>query len=346
MSLSPATQLIGVNDNCKLEIAQSSNTILSVCDTLSVYSLGGTGAAIRVYDSGVANYVGFRSPVTLAASTDYYLPTGDGSNGQQLTTDGAGNLSWDGAGGGVSDNFVTADLTLTGTRAHFLDGNILAIQNTGNDSSQVRISSSGTTLGLDLDGNSLFLGSNISTNTHVKVNSAVDAIDLRAKAINIVNTIDSTAPITRFYDGGTTNYISFACQTGLASITDFILPTGDSPSGNALLTDGQGNLSFGNEFGLTQHPWVSMTTEGVVDLTGASPAQTTTLTSSLELSFTGTVPANKYRTYYAEVTPDGNTLTLNVTHDPATGFVQPNHSPFIVAFAITSSGVPRYAGVI
>jgi len=50
---------------------------------------------VRFYQGNSANYVGFRAPVTLDGSnTTFRLPSGDGSSGNLLTTDGAGRLTW------------------------------------------------------------------------------------------------------------------------------------------------------------------------------------------------------------------------------------------------------------
>lgn len=143
-----------------------------------------------------------------------------------------------------------------------------------------------------------------------------------------------------------TNYISLKSPDTLTVNTNFVLPTGDGNNGNLLATDGNGNLSFANDLNIQQHIWTPMTNEAVVDLTGLSPSQTTTLTADRILSFTGTVPVGKDRTYYAEITHTGNTLQLTGTHDPASGFLAPTYSPYIIAFKLTSSGVPRFAGVI
>lgn len=51
------------------------------------------GNELRWWDSGNSNYVGFEAPA-LTANQIWILPSADGSNGQALTTDGAGNLSW------------------------------------------------------------------------------------------------------------------------------------------------------------------------------------------------------------------------------------------------------------
>lgn len=61
-----------------------------------------------------------KAPAALSADTVLTFPNGAGSNGQQLTTDGTGNLSWTSAGGSgtvtsVGGTGAVNGLTLTGT---------------------------------------------------------------------------------------------------------------------------------------------------------------------------------------------------------------------------------------
>ena len=57
-----------------------------------------------------SSYVGFTAPDSLTTSTVYILPSGDGSTGQVLVTDGAKNLSWaDQTGIGGDEAFPTGD---------------------------------------------------------------------------------------------------------------------------------------------------------------------------------------------------------------------------------------------
>jgi len=64
------------------------------------------------------NYVGFKAPDALAANKVWVLPTADGTAGQVLKTDGAGNLGWvSAAGGSVTSVGITAPaagITVTG----------------------------------------------------------------------------------------------------------------------------------------------------------------------------------------------------------------------------------------
>ena len=50
--------------------------------------------ALKLYDSDDSNYVGLQSGGTVSSNITWTLPTADGSNGQMLSTDGSGTLSW------------------------------------------------------------------------------------------------------------------------------------------------------------------------------------------------------------------------------------------------------------
>ncbi|MFN3196776.1 MAG: beta strand repeat-containing protein [Chlorobiota bacterium] len=83
------TGLVGVIvDNSHLALVNTDNSARQI----RFQEASGTGT----------NYVSFESTSSLAGNTNYKIP-GDGSNGQVLTTDGSGNLSWttpSGGGGG------------------------------------------------------------------------------------------------------------------------------------------------------------------------------------------------------------------------------------------------------
>jgi len=68
-------------------------------DSLELY-----GGAMRFYEytGGQNEYVGFKAPTDVSANTIWTLPVADGTSGQVLQTDGAGNLSWGSVAGGSS----------------------------------------------------------------------------------------------------------------------------------------------------------------------------------------------------------------------------------------------------
>ena len=59
---------------------------------------------LRLGDSDSSNYVGFKSPGTVASNLIFTLPSADGSSGQALVTDASGNLSFAAAGATVSQD--------------------------------------------------------------------------------------------------------------------------------------------------------------------------------------------------------------------------------------------------
>jgi len=61
-------------------------------------------AEIRLGDSDSSNYVGFKSPGTVASNLIFTLPSADGTSGQALVTDASGNLSFAAAGATVSQD--------------------------------------------------------------------------------------------------------------------------------------------------------------------------------------------------------------------------------------------------
>ena len=55
--------------------------------------------SVRWYDSDNSSYVAFKSPSSVGSSITWTLPQIDGSDGQLLTTNGSGLLSWSAGGG-------------------------------------------------------------------------------------------------------------------------------------------------------------------------------------------------------------------------------------------------------
>ena len=103
-----------------IEFANSkagSNNINMRLRSDSLQLLNGTNFQIRgqqdarFYDSDSSNYLGFKAPSAVASDVDYILPA-DGSNGQVLSTNGSGVLSFvDNSGGGSGSSFPNCTVT-------------------------------------------------------------------------------------------------------------------------------------------------------------------------------------------------------------------------------------------
>ena len=68
---------------------------------------------LRLADADSSAYVGFKAPAAITSNRVWTLPAADGTNGQVLSTNGSGVLSWATAsGGGGGGSSVGADLYL------------------------------------------------------------------------------------------------------------------------------------------------------------------------------------------------------------------------------------------
>lgn len=95
------TNADGAAGNPTIALASASdNTIETVVfrDSNGGFSAGTinlkTQNSLRLEASGSTNYIGLRAPATVTTSTLLTLPNGAGSDGQMLSTNGTGTLSW------------------------------------------------------------------------------------------------------------------------------------------------------------------------------------------------------------------------------------------------------------
>ena len=83
---------------------------------------------LKLADGDSSNYVGFQAPNTVASNITWTLPGTDGTNGQVLSTNGSGTLSWSTASGGGT---LSSRATVFGTSASLSNGASGDIEITG-----------------------------------------------------------------------------------------------------------------------------------------------------------------------------------------------------------------------
>ena len=179
-------------------------------------------------------------PHSAAASYTLTLPNDTGTNGYVLKTDGSGNTSWGGAdvvfdttpqlGGSLdcANNLITNANLITGStpslRGAGTNGNA-SLSNYGASSntidSQLRLAPTS----LDLD-----FGSDPHLNMDQNGN------------LTVMNTTSTQRGIA-FYGGSTNNYLTIRPPTSFTTTT-YTLPAADGSSGQAIVTNGSGVLSF------------------------------------------------------------------------------------------------------
>src|SRR5210317_412773 len=109
-----------------------------------------TGGTLKLNEgtNNGAHFIGLKAPNSVTASTTFTLPDGDGTNGQILTTDGSGNLTFSSAAAGTftlsadsgSDDTFTTGNTLTFAGGTGIDTTV------SNDQISIAIDSSVATL--------------------------------------------------------------------------------------------------------------------------------------------------------------------------------------------------------
>ena len=179
---------------------------------------------LRLEDSSGGEYVALQAPSSLSSSYTLTLPADDGSSSQILSTDGSGVLSWASVStAGLTDGSVTtaklADDAVTSAKlAHALD-----------------------------------------ITTSVSVGGSSDGVAISQGAIALKN-------------GGTQSKIDFYCESSNAHYTrvqaaahsaysgniTLTLPASTGSSGQAMVTDGSGNLSFATVSG-SYNSWLVKT---------------------------------------------------------------------------------------
>jgi hypothetical protein len=129
-----------------------------------------TGAgALRLEDSAGGQYVGFKSPTTIATSYTLTLPSVTGSAGFTLITDGSGNLTWQNPYGGGAVSLISAgdtSLAIVDTGTGSIAGSVDGVQKFLLDASGMSITGdltvSGTFAGTATNANTLTTGRNFS----------------------------------------------------------------------------------------------------------------------------------------------------------------------------------------
>jgi len=89
ITLSVDTAVVATTNNT---LTMSGKTLESAVATTAL-TLNATGE-LRFADTDSSNYVGFKSPGTVSSNLVWTLPSGDGTNGQVLQTNGTGTLSF------------------------------------------------------------------------------------------------------------------------------------------------------------------------------------------------------------------------------------------------------------
>ena len=96
-------------DGTSAQVLQTNGAgTLSFVSLMTTAATASVGAYLELKEAANngTNYIRLQAPATLAADKTYTLPATDGSNGDRLTTDGSGTLSWSAVTTGASYSIV------------------------------------------------------------------------------------------------------------------------------------------------------------------------------------------------------------------------------------------------
>jgi len=112
------TWILPSADGTSAQVLQTNGSgTLSFASLLTTEATTTAGAILELREgtNNGTNYVRIQAPASLAANVTYTLPTADGTNGQVLTTNGSGTLSWATDATGGSGSSYSAVRTQSGT---------------------------------------------------------------------------------------------------------------------------------------------------------------------------------------------------------------------------------------
>lgn len=220
--VTPTSLNLGIAPDSTIVQATSATTTISNNLQVGGYIQVDSPNGVRFYGDAGTNYIQLNAPASLTGDYSLTLPPADGTAGQVLTTDGAGNLSWTSAGGGsvgtlqqVTDAGATTDNVITvadGSGVVTTVGNTLTVRRP--TINQVTV---------DEDSVRLY-GSSGGIQAYTTLSSPTPTVNITSDAGNA----------------------TFAGQLRASGLT---YPTTDGTSGQVLTTDGSGNLSWATSSG-------------------------------------------------------------------------------------------------
>lgn len=192
-------------------------------------------------DGNGDNYVALKSPASLGGDLTFTLPDSYGTNGQFLSTNGSGVLSWANASGGGGVGDFKADGSVAMTSDLNLGGNNI-INGTwqGSTLGAAYLPTGGNwnlSSNLNIDSNVLYIenGGNIGVGTSTPGNKLEVNGNIGISAANEL----------RFNDSDSSNYVSLKAPSAVTSNIVWTLPSTIGGAGEFLMNDGSGNLSWG-----------------------------------------------------------------------------------------------------
>lgn len=244
-----------------LGIAQTFTQDQTIAANLTLNAQGD----LRFADADSSNYVAFQAPSTVASNILWTLPSADGTSGQALVTNGTGTLSWAsvaGIPGGSTTQVQFNDGGVFGGDADFTYNkttNILTAAggfSSAGTYNNVTITAPASSATLTIANTKTFTVSNTltlqgtdsTTMTFPGSSTTLAGLGI-AQTFTQDQTIAGNLTLNaqgdlRFADSDSSNWVAFQGPATVASNITWTLPSVDGSTGQALVTNGTGTLSW------------------------------------------------------------------------------------------------------
>ena len=244
-----------------LGIAQTFTQDQTIAANLTLNAQGD----LRFADADSSNYVAFQAPSTVASNILWTLPSTDGTSGQALVTNGTGTLSWAsvaGIPGGSTTQVQFNDSGVFGGDADFTYNkttNILTAAggfSSAGTYNNVTITAPASSATLTIANTKTFTVSNTltlqgtdsTTMTFPGSSTTLAGLGI-AQTFTQDQTIAGNLTLNaqgdlRFADSDSSNWVAFQGPATVASNITWTLPSVDGSTGQALVTNGTGTLSW------------------------------------------------------------------------------------------------------
>lgn len=244
-----------------LGIAQTFTQDQAITGNLTLNAQGD----IRLADSDSSNWLALQAPAVVPSNVTWTLPASDGSNGQLLSTNGSGTLSWTSDAGGnvvgpasATDNAI---VRFDGTTGKLIkDSSVTVADTTGNilggTYNRVTITTPATGATLTIANNKTFTANNSLTLSGTDATTMTfPATSTTVAGLGIAQTFTQDQTIAgnltlngqgdvRFADSDSSNWVAFQGPATVASNITWTLPSADGSNGQVLTTNGSGTLTW------------------------------------------------------------------------------------------------------
>ena len=186
-------------------------------------------------DSNGANHISIKAPDSVTSDVTLVLPDGVGTNGQALTTNGSGNLSWSTVSGGL----VSSDITGQTAKTSINDNDLVIIADSQNSNNLKKMTRANFVDGLTANNTYSAKTANFTAavNYHYSVNTTSGAITVSLPQIS--STTAGESLVVKFRSGTNTLTLSPYSGNTIEGLANLVLTDSSAPGQSAtLVSDG------------------------------------------------------------------------------------------------------------